>query len=509
MKPFNFKSMVMKTTNFSKFAQLLLFCSAIIFIVTACSRNPVTGKKEMSFTSEEKEIALGKSYDPSIQAQFGVYDDAKLQNFITEKGKQMGKISHRPHLDYQFKVVDSPIVNAFAVPGGYIYFTRGIMAHFNNEAEFAGVLGHEIGHVTARHFISQQRNQIFAQVGLIAGVVLSQDIRNNADMFQQSLGLLMLKFGRDDESQSDKLGVEYSTKIGYDSHNMANFFNTLKRLSAKAGQTIPTFLSSHPDPGDRYNKVKQMSNEWQAKVDKNTLKTNRDSYLRMIEGIVYGEDPRQGFVENWNFYHPELKFQFPVPRGWKHQNSPTQFVMGATDQKAMMLLTLGKGNSLEEAAQNAATQYKLNVRESRKTTVNGLPALAMISDQQAQQQQQGQSQQQGQQQQQPTPRILTYFIKYGDLIYAIHGMAMPADFDRYFNTFNNTMTGFKKLNDPDKLNRLPERVRIKTVTQDGTVQSVFQSFGIKQDRMEEIAILNSMHLRDPIKRGTLVKIPGK
>jgi len=148
----------------------------------------------------------------------GLYKDEQMQNFITAKGVEMGKISHRPDLEYSFKVVDSPVINAFAVPGGFVYFTRGIMAHFNSEAEFAGVLGHEIGHVTARHSASQLSKQQLYGGLMMAGMILSPEFRQFSDAASQSLGLLFLKFGRADETQSDELGVEYSTKIGYDAH---------------------------------------------------------------------------------------------------------------------------------------------------------------------------------------------------------------------------------------------------------------------------------------------------
>ena len=150
-------------------------------MLSGCSKNPVTGKKEIIFMSKEKELAIGAESHPAVVASMGLYDDKNLQSFINEKGSAMGKISHRPELNYQFYIVDSPVVNAFAVPGGYVYFTRGIMAHFNNEAEFAGVLGHEIGHVTARHSARQQTSQILGQVGLMAGMVLSPQIRSMGD----------------------------------------------------------------------------------------------------------------------------------------------------------------------------------------------------------------------------------------------------------------------------------------------------------------------------------------
>jgi predicted Zn-dependent protease len=168
--------------------------------------------------SEAQEIAMGKEADPQIVAQMGLYDNKELQAFITEKGKQMAAASHRPNLNYEFKIVDSDVLNAFAVPGGYVYFTRGIMAHFNNEAEFAGVLGHEIGHITARHSVAQQRNALLGQLGIIAGMVVSPEFGRFAETASQGLGLLFLKFGRDAERESDKLGVEYSSKIGYDAN---------------------------------------------------------------------------------------------------------------------------------------------------------------------------------------------------------------------------------------------------------------------------------------------------
>lgn len=173
--------------------------------------------------SEGQELALGKESDPSIIAQYGVYENAQLQAFITEKGKQMAAISHRPNLNYEFKILDSPVVNAFAVPGGYVYFTRGIMGHFNNEAEFAGVLGHEIGHIAAKHSAQQYSKQMLTQVLFIGGMIVSEDFRKFADVAEQGIGLLFLKFSRDNETESDKLGVEYSTKIGYDAHEMAGF----------------------------------------------------------------------------------------------------------------------------------------------------------------------------------------------------------------------------------------------------------------------------------------------
>ncbi|WP_375419532.1 M48 family metalloprotease, partial [uncultured Hymenobacter sp.] len=166
----------------------LLAASALL--LTNCAVNPVTGKKEVMLVSEGQELAMGQQSDPAVAAQMGIYPDQKIQNFINEKGKKMGAISHRPNLTYQFRVVDSPVINAFAIPGGYVYFTRGIMAHFNNEAQFAGVLGHEIGHVTARHSAKQQTNAIIGQVGLMGAMIASPRLAQFGEQASQGLQLL-------------------------------------------------------------------------------------------------------------------------------------------------------------------------------------------------------------------------------------------------------------------------------------------------------------------------------
>src|SRR5205085_91176 len=206
--------------------------------------------------------------------------------------------------------------------------------------------------------VEQQRNQILGQVGLIAGVVLAPDLAQLAEPASQGLGLLFLKFGRDAERESDKLGVEYSSKIGYDASEMADFFTVLERQGAGSGQgEIPEFLSTHPNPGDRQKTVAKLATEWKSKLNLTNAQVNRNTYLKRIEGLIYGEDPKQGFVENSVFYHPLLKLQFPIPQGWATMNSPTAFQMAPKDGKAMMMLTLAKGTNLQEAANGILQQY--------------------------------------------------------------------------------------------------------------------------------------------------------
>lgn len=472
----------------------------LLLLADSCAKNPVTGKNEFMLMSKEQEIAMGRQADPDIVAFFGLYQDEKLQHFIDVKGKAMAAISHRPDLPYDFKIVDSPVVNAFAVPGGYVYFTRGIMAYFNNEAEFAGVLGHEIGHIAARHSAKQYSNATLGQLGLVAGALISPEFGQFADIAQTGLQLLFLKFGRDAESQSDKLGVQYSTKIGYDASEMATFFSTLDRLSAANGEEVPTFLSTHPDPADREAKVARQAEIWKRKTNATSLEVGRDSYLRMIDGIVYGEDPKQGFVENNVFYHPVLRFQFSIPTNWAVQNTPQQVQMAPPDGRAVMLLRLAQGSSLDDAAEKMLQQLQITAIDSKRETVNGLPAIVVVGDQQAQQQQQ-QQQASGQ-----SLRALFYFIQYGENIYTLIGASAQADFNNFMRLFQSAMGSFRELNDPSKLNRQPERVRVKTVSQNTTLAQALSAFGMEASRMDELAVLNGMQRNDPVSRGMLIKI---
>ncbi|MEJ7780578.1 MAG: M48 family metalloprotease [Daejeonella sp.] len=475
--------------------------TASIFLVNSCAVNPVTGKKQIVLMSEAQEIAMGKEADPQIIAQYGLYQDPGLQAFITQKGKAMAAISHRPNLAYEFKIVDSDVLNAFAVPGGYVYFTRGIMAHFNNEAEFAGVLGHEIGHITARHTVSQQTKAILSQVGLIGSMILVPQLGQFADPLSQGLGILFLKFGRDAERQSDDLGVEYSSKIGYDAQEMAGFFNTLERKSSGSGSSeLPDFLSTHPNPGDRNIAVNNLSVEWKKKLNLTNPQVNRDSYLRKIEGLIYGEDPKQGYKENNVFYHPELKFQFPIPANWNYENTPQRVNMAPKDGKALMMMTLAQGSSLQEAANSVVQQNNLQVLESSQVNVNGLNAIAMIADVKPQQQQQQQ------QQQSASVRTMIYLIQHNTNIYLILGASSMNDFNNYSQYFSQTMKNFRTLTDPQKLNKLPERVRIKTVRQPGTLQQALVSNKVLNNRLEEMAILNGMNLTDRVTQGSLIKV---
>jgi predicted Zn-dependent protease len=456
--------------------------------------NPVTGKKQFVTMSEAQEISQGKEADPQVLAFFGTYADPALQKFINEKGQEMAAISHRSNLTYEFKIVDSPVINAFATPGGYVYFTRGIMAHFNNEAEFAGVLGHEIGHITARHSVIQQRNAMLGQLGMIAGIILVPSLSRFVEPLSAGMQLAMMSFGRNDERQSDKLGVEYSSRIGYDANEMAGFFNTLERQQkSSGGADVPEFLSTHPSPGERNKTVSKLAAQWKTTLKLTNARINRETYLKKIDGLILGEDPRQGFLEHGVFYHPELKFLFPIPPDWKLQNTPQQVQMAPASGEALLVFTLAPENSLEAAADRIVQQHKLVPIESKKESINGLASLLLVADQQ---------------QEKGIIRLLCAFIQLDGKIYSLMGISAQSKFMTYQPSFLFTVRNFKALTETEKLNRKPELVRIKIVPQQMSLKSALQHFNMPVKRYEELAILNGMLLDDQLGKGSLIKVVG-
>jgi predicted Zn-dependent protease len=483
-----------------KLAKIILVFTAIL-IVPSCAVNPVTGKKQLMLMSEAQEIEMGKQYDPQVISTFGQYQDEQLLQFIQVKGDEMGKLSHRPNLQYHFRILDTPVVNAFAVPGGYIYFTRGILAQFNNEAELMGVLGHEMGHITARHTVSNQSKQQLGQLLLIGGMIASEEFRDFAGYALQGMQLLFLKFSRDNEREADRLGVEYASKIQYDAQKMADFFNVLNKMNMASDHGgIPTFLSTHPDPGDRYNAVTQQASEWKTNLGYSDWKVNGNSYLQMIDGMVYGEDPRQGYVDGNVFYHPDMKFRFPVPAGWKLENSPLQVQMAPEDGRAMMVFMLAQQKSAQEAAEATLQELNLTVLETKRETVNDLPAVAVISQQVSQNQQTGQQQ---------AIKVMSYFIEYSGQVYVFHGVSSDVDFNSFARLFESTMASFNRLTDAARLNVQPTRIRVKKVQQNGTLADAFRYFGVPQSQMNELALLNNLELTERIQSGKLLKIIGE
>ncbi|UCE17405.1 MAG: M48 family metalloprotease, partial [Gemmatimonadota bacterium] len=454
--------------------------------------NPVTGKREFMLMSESQEIQLGRETDPQIIASYGLYQDDALTRYIDDLGQRMAVISHRPQLQFTFRVLDSPVVNAFAVPGGYVYVTRGILSFMNNEAELAAVLAHEIGHITARHTAQQYSKAQLAGLGLGVGQILSENFRKYAGYAEFGVGLLFLRFSRDNERQADQLGVEYSSKVGYDATKMADFFTSLERLAGGAEQGgLPGWFSTHPNPADRVAATRRMAREWQGKLATGEWNVNRDQYFDTIDGLVYGEDPRQGFVEKNTFYHPSLRFQFPVPEGWNVTNLPTQVQIAPEAQDAIIMLTLEEGTNPGIAAQKFAEKTGATIHSSQEVTVNGLQAHSLLSNVQS-----GET----------NLNLLSYFIAKDNHIFILHGLSTPDRFAAHRNTFSHTMTNFSTLDEPHIVNVEPNRIQIVRVKETASFRTILNAFTQDEDRQKDLALLNGVTLDETTTTGTPFKI---
>ena len=474
--------------------RFLFLLVGLLALAAACTKDYVTGKRTFSLVSESQEISMGAEADPQIVAEYGLYDDDGLADFIEDLGQRIARVSHRPQLDYTFRVLDSPVVNAFALPGGYCYVTRGILAHFNSEDELAGVMGHEVGHVVARHSAESMSRQQLAGLGLGLGAIVSETFAQYVELAGTGVGLLFLSFGRDQESESDRLGVEYSTKLGYDANRMADFFGTLAALSGDARESIPSFMSTHPDPGDREVKVAQLTSEWQQEVNYQPLNKDPDDYLRMIDGLVYGDDPRQGFVEGDAFYHPQMKFQFPIPAGWDVLNTPSTVRLADSERSVMVLLRLGAESTAAAEADAFVAESGVTVLGREAITVNGFPAQAVQSSAISQEQELG---------------ILSYFIEKDGAVFVFHGYTLAVQYDAHVASLRLVMGGFQAVEDTRILDKKPRRVRIKPAPQDGDMASVLTALGADASEHKELAILNGRDLSERVGKGTLIKVVGE
>ena len=475
-----------------------LFVLVTLLCVLGCARNPVTGKREIVLVSESDEIALGAQSHVQAQSEYGFLDQPAVQNYIQQTGMKLAAVSHRPTLEWHYTAVDSPVINAFAIPGGYVYFTRGILAYVNNEAELAGIMGHEIGHVTARHSVTQMTRSQVAQLGLGVASILSPTVGRFGDAAGTALGLWFLKFSRDDERQADDLGIEYALKAGYDPRQVSNFFQVLQRLSETSDrETIPGWLSTHPDPGERVEATRAAAEKMilQLGAAPDRLVVNPEGHLRSIDGMVFGDNPREGFVEEGRFLHPELQFQIRFPAGWRVENTRSAVYALDPSEGAQMQLTLAPvppGTTAEAYARELAAKGIMPV-SGGSTTINGNRAFIGLY---------GLSQQDG-----STVPVLAGFIEYRQQLYEIIG-AM-SDVARYRNTVETSIRSFNSLADQRVLAMQPDRLRIYTARQGDTLRALAARYANPRVTAENLALLNRLDAGQALAAGTLVKVVEK
>lgn len=317
--------------------------------LNACATNPVSGKKEAALLSEERELEIGRKLDPEIRKQYGVYDNPELQAYVQQVGERLALLSHRPQLYYRFTVLDSPEVNAFALPGGYIYITRGLLAYLNSEAELSAVLGHELGHVTARHAVRQYTTATAANIGFTIGAIFVPELANQsvASLVSVLNTALVRGYGRNHELEADRLGAQYVALGGYDPRAMIDVLEVLKnqeefeveraRLEGREPQIYHGVFATHPSSDQRLQEAVVKES---AHLVKGTPRTGREEFLALIDGLVFGDSVSQGVRHGHRFYHRQLGITISFPEDWRIENHPDKLIASSRDNQAKMLVRL-------------------------------------------------------------------------------------------------------------------------------------------------------------------------
>lgn len=473
----------------SSFPCSAAFLAATLAVGTAagCAVNPVTGQRQLSLISESQEIQIGRDADQDISRSMGLYEDAELQRYVQELGARMARDSERPALPWTFRVIDDPVVNAFALPGGFVYVTRGILAHFSSEAELAGVLGHEIGHVTAKHGVNRVSQAQVAQLGLGIGSILAPDLGGAFEAASVGLSLLFLRHGRDAERQADDLGLDYMTSEGYDPREMAATFEMLARASgAEDGERLPGFLSTHPDPLERRDRI---IGQIEAGAVSGT-RVERDAYLQRLSGMPFGENPREGFFRGSRFHHPDLQFRMDFPQGWRTLNQKEGVQAVSAEQDAVLVLTLATEPSAAQARDAFARQQGIATANARNEQVNGLPAARL--DFQAQTQDGG------------TLQGTAAFIEHGGRVYRLLGYAPQARWSARGGAVNSAIGSFGRETDSAILAAQPARIELVRTPEAMTLETFHQRYP-STISIEELGNINRVRPGQPISQGTLMK----
>ena len=465
-------------------------CAAMVLagLIAGCAINPVSGKNELALVSEAQEIEMGRQGAAAVAATIGLDPDAGLQAYVNGIGQTLAAKTERPQLAWEFHVVDDAAVNAFALPGGFIFVTRGLLTHMTNEAELASVLGHESGHVAARHTVQQISRQQVASLGLGLGSILSPTIARFGQVAGTGLGLLFLKYGRDDETQADQLGFRYALADGYDTRQMISVFEMLQRQAQlSGGGRLPEWQSTHPDPGNRIEDVRGMV----AASSQNfgSMKVGGDRFLSRLDGMVYGEDPRAGFFAGARFIHPDLRFVLEFPVGWRTHNARDAVSGVSPDQDALIQLRGAQGTAAE-AAEKFFSQPELQAGSRSRGTIHG--NRAVTAEFTAQQDGGG------------AVRGVATFIEYGGATWSITAFTVAERYGTYSSAFQRSIGSFERLMDPAALAVQPLHIRIDHSPSAMSLQQ-FNARLPSSIPIGELAMINGLEEGAQLRAGQAIK----
>ena len=465
-------------------------CTVTLCVVwtVACATNPVTGKRQLALISEAQEIEMGREADKDVVASIGLFPDESMQRYIQDLGTRIASTTERPNLPWTFRVVDDASVNAFAIPGGFIYVTRGIMTHLNSEAELAAILGHEIGHVTARHSVSQMSKQQLAQVGFAAGMIFSPEFAQYGNLAQVAMGLMFMKFSRSDESQSDALGMKYMMAGGYDPRTLVDVFGMLDALSqqSSAGR-LPQWMSTHPDPENRQAWATTAVAGLQT--DLSRLAVNRPEYLRRLDGMMFGENPREGFFQNASFRHPDMAFRMDFPQGWKSSNEKQSVGAISPNEDAIVVLQLAPAANGQQAAQKFFSQQGVESGETSSRQIGGFPSMTSTFRVQTEQ---------------GYLRGLVAWIDYKERVFQILGYTPEARWNQYSNVFGASIGSFSRETDSEVLNVQPRRLRIVDLNRTATLETLLRDYP-SSVTPQTVALINNLQATASLSAGDQFK----
>jgi predicted Zn-dependent protease len=383
--------------------------------------------------------------------------------------------------------VDDPAVNAFAIPGGFVYVTRGILSHMTNEAQLATVMGHEIGHVTARHTAHEMSREQLANVGLAIGSIASSQVAKYAGVASQALGVLFLKFSRDNENTADELGVRYSSRANFDSRQMVDVMKVLDKLSSGAGGRLPEWLATHPDPGNRIEHINGVIAHTQT--DFAGAVVNRDAYERRLDGMIFGMNPREGFFRGTEFLHPDLRFRITFPNGWQTMNAKSAVAAQSSQQDAIIELTLAQGSNVDQAAQSFLSSEGVQAGTPTRANINGLSATQAPF---------AATTQSG------TLRGTAVFVQYGNNIYRLLAYAPEAAWSARQSEAQRALSSFGPLNDPAILGVQPQHVNLITLDRRTTLAELARQ-RTSPVPVATLALINQVDENTPLEPGRIVK----
>ncbi len=471
---------------------------AFVAAALACVTNPVTGQREISLMSVEQERAAGAQAAKQVAEQIGLVEDPALDAYIDAIGQRLAQYSPRQDVTYQFAVADMAEPNAFALPGGWIYVSRGLLAISNSETELANVIGHEIAHVAARH--SAQRQTRSVGVGLlsvlgavVAGAAGGQQAAAQAMQLGQAVGAgLIASYGRSQENESDDIGQRLSAQAGWDPRGMASFLQTLQRESVlRTGQErMPSFLDSHPMTSDRVQATSARAGQLGYRPQPE-IAGSHAAFLRRLSGLLLGSDPKEGIFRDELFLHPGLDFTLQFPSGWQTANQKAAVGAQAPNGGAQLVLRLaGPTGDPNQAAQQFVQQNQLRVLDQRSRRIGGLDALQLLGEAATQQ---------------GVVTVLATFYAHPEAMFMLTGAAPQQAFAQFQDAMQRTASSFRGLTRAERGSITVQNLAIVQARRGESLAALSRRTG-NAWTTEETAVANALAEGHVFRGGELVKI---